>query len=440
MSPWDYDPLNELANLDANQSIGPEVNQSIDPSLQNPVPVAPPMPAMPAPQRATGPNPLMLGALNSMMGAGSPPPTPYGIPSKSVVGADTPVQASGPNPLVDSELADAQEQDRQRRLSTGIFSALAGGLGTMTGTRPNSDLWKNLSDQGNQTSQQLLQGRKSAVEKMALQEQADSHNPDSRKSIASRAVWSPVAKRLGVDQKTFENLSAADVDDFSKGLLKLDEIKARSEQNQLMRQMSGDKHLEDKLDKTEADFTKALDFEKTSSRNKLGKAAVVSGAADRLNALFDSARDPKTNQINYDKIDPNRAFEIVRGVDNMISSSGATVAGSEHLVPQSAIGDFNSWMNYLKNRPGGAGQGKFLENLHHTIQREKEVSDKQAREYIKTQADISSGGLLGKHRPERVKQISDIYLRHATSNPEDAAPSNNPSPLEIELKKRGLIK
>lgn len=91
--------------------------------------------------------------------------------------------------------------------------------------------------------------------------------------------------------------------------------------------------------------------------------------ADRLNAL---ATDP---QGTVKDLDPSQMEEMALGLHRIFTGANRTVQSQvSALVPQTAIGDANKFKRWFMNEPTGTGQVQFVQMMHDTINRERQVA------------------------------------------------------------------
>jgi hypothetical protein len=126
----------------------------------------------------------------------------------------------------------------------------------------------------------------------------------------------------------------------------------------------------DRLNKRWSEFSNKSNAQSASSRSAFGKAANISRAAEALEGTV-------ANYPDLNNLDSRQIAEIAKGLDSILSQGGSTVSGSEHLIPKSAQGKVASLHEYLSGLPKGAQQGAFVKRLLDTVQKEKEIANKQ---------------------------------------------------------------
>jgi hypothetical protein len=184
---------------------------------------------------------------------------------------------------------------------------------------------------------------------------------------------------------------------------------------------------DDKQEKDAENLTKHLDVSVASSRSPLGKSANNYYAAQRIQTLL------QPYEGKEDTLTPQQVYELARSTDAMLSQTGATVAGTEHLLPKSALGDFSTWSNYLKNTPGGANMGQWVRNLSETAKREGGLAADQVNAKLDAVAKGSEGGRLAKTNPERYNKLVEAY-RNSLLNLNNPVPKDPHTSLETAQK------
>ncbi len=126
-----------------------------------------------------------------------------------------------------------------------------------------------------------------------------------------------------------------------------------------------------------AQYWKDKEFQQNdldADKGRAGNFGIISAkveSAERLQTLihsFQSGNDLPKAQME----------ELALGLSNMLAPGGG---GSREqvaaLVPHSALGDTNKMISYLSNQPRGAGQGGFVDQIAHTIDREAATANDQ---------------------------------------------------------------
>lgn len=173
------------------------------------------------------------------------------------------------------------------------------------------------------------------------------------------------------------------------------ELGIKHDENRIKREQVGG----EKIDKLAKDMRNDLDADK----GRAGNFGQVSGKvlqAERLQTLVDSYK-------NGD-LPPAQMEELALGMANMLAgTSGAARAQVEALVPHTIWGKAQDTKQWLLNEPLGAGQQKFVEQMSHTIQREKETANTQLND-IRARR-LSAHDRLKKAAPDQYNQILQSY-------------------------------
>jgi hypothetical protein len=124
------------------------------------------------------------------------------------------------------------------------------------------------------------------------------------------------------------------------------------------------------MDKRFTSLSEALDPSKASSRSAMGSAAIAAQRAERLQSL---AKAFPSGQLRAPEI-----VELATGLNQMIGGSIA-VSQIQDLVPHSAIGNSNKFVEWLTNEPTGADQGKLVDRMLGSIDRESYTANQQIK-------------------------------------------------------------
>ncbi len=174
-------------------------------------------------------------------------------------------------------------------------------------------------------------------------------------------------------------------------------------------------------------FNEAMNIDKANGRTPLGKARIQEQKAQQVEALVGGYK-------NFDEIPPQQIYELARSHDALVSGGTGSISGTEHLVPKSALGDFNSFKNYLQNLPGGAGQGAFVQNILDSVRREKQLAHDNGLHAIK-QTAIAYRDIAQKF-PQEYSQIIDMSGINKQPQPQGAPPVQN---AQMALQKIGAF-
>lgn len=150
---------------------------------------------------------------------------------------------------------------------------------------------------------------------------------------------------------------------------KAQENQLKHEENSIKR----DQLHSDKVDKYTKDMKNDLDADKGRAGN-FGIISAKVEQAQRLQTLihaFQSGNDLPKAQME----------ELALGLSNMLAPGGGGSRDQvKALVPSSALGDTNAMVSYIANQPRGAGQGGFVDQIAHTIDREAATANDQLNE------------------------------------------------------------
>lgn len=143
------------------------------------------------------------------------------------------------------------------------------------------------------------------------------------------------------------------------------ELDLKHEENSIKR----DQVSSEKVDKLAKDFKNDMDADRGRSGN-FGQISAKVQQADRLKTLVQSYK-------NGD-LPPAQMEELALGMANMLAgSNGSSRAQVEALVPHTWWGGKQNAQQWLMNEPMGAGQQKFVEQMAHTIDRERDTANEQ---------------------------------------------------------------
>lgn len=327
----------------------------------------------------------------------------------------------------DSNLANAQ-------IARGL-DQLAGGIGKLKPDYSNSDYAR-------QTANQPLQD-------MAMKQQQEAQDPKSGISQGMRNYM----KQLGVpvsDGATaaqigqvlpmvFKNMQAkqaqaAKSQDLAQKLAEQQALaKYRNDSLALHRQelnQSKEQARQDKQSKADTDrldkMSKAVTAEVASGRSAFGQAARNAQSIQNAQALLSGEIDP--NQL-----DNRQVFELTRTLDRVLSQAGGTVAGTEHLTPDTARSRLAKVMEYITNKRQGAQAGSFIKTFSDTLNRESKLANQQIARTQKSM--LSSYKDLQQKYPDRFNDIlalhgitPDVLDTSAMDQGASSTGNNSPAP------------
>lgn len=199
------------------------------------------------------------------------------------------------------------------------------------------------------------------------------------------------------------------------------DYQVKSRENQIKHEETSIKREQmqtDKVDKYARDMRGDMD----PDRQRAGNFGDVSGrylTGQRMKTLIGAFKDGN--------LPPAQMEELSLGLANMVSGqSGAARSQVEALVPSSAIGDKNKFMQWLANEPKGAGQQKFVQMMGHTVDREMDLSQDQLNEIRVKRLGFHEA--LKKMAPDQYGRILDSYgvdqsrIKGGAYQPRPAAP------------------
>lgn len=351
-----------------------------------------------------------------------------------------------------NEAIEAQHQAiRDAQLKRG-FEQLAGGIAKVNPNTSDSD--------------EMMKQVGLPVQEFQMRQQQEAHDPNSGISQGLRSYM----QKLGVNVSegataaqiqqvlpfVFKDIEAkqaqaAKSQDMAERLKEREsEAKYRNEALKLQKQQmhdSRDQAREDKMAKTDTDrldkMSKAITAEVASSRSAFGQAARNFQSIQNAQALLHGEVDPN-------ELDNRQVYELAKVLDRVLSQSGATIGGTEHLTPDTARGWLAKQMEYYTNKRQGAHAGDFIKTFAQTLDRESDIANKQMQ---RTQKSIlSSYKDLKDKYPERFNEILSQHsiptsMEHSslddqsTSSPAGMVlPSDARQKALDELKRRGLLK
>ena len=274
-------------------------------------------------------------------------------------------------------LKAAQDQAAKNRLyanllgSADVIASSMAGLGAGRVVKPSAqEQAKNLGEQADigvkEYQQQLAQSK---------------DDPNSPLSKQMREQFKKVFK---YDIGT--NYSAADIEKVLPQMTSILNVQEQAatrreiaKQNAEIRKSREQEANDYKTDKRFSELGIKITPELASSRGAFGKAANTKRAAESIEA-FVGRGDP--NNLTDSQI-----AEIARALDSMISSGQATVSGMEHFIPRTYLADEARIKTYIQSIPKGAQQGEFVKKMMETVEREKELANKQIQRASKTIAE-----------------------------------------------------
>lgn len=141
--------------------------------------------------------------------------------------------------------------------------------------------------------------------------------------------------------------------------------------------------------------SKLLDAPIARTNTTIGKLGGIISNAGRVRQLI-AGRTP-------DQVTNQQLYELARAVDSMVSQGASTISGTEHLLPRGWKSDYAKFDEKMKNKPVGAGQGAYVNQILHTIEREETEAKRQLGEAAR--GSLGSYMDLAKKHPESWKTM-----------------------------------
>lgn len=180
--------------------------------------------------------------------------------------------------------------------------------------------------------------------------------------------------------------------------LKLSQISSIKESKEDARQAKADEKDIKRIDTA----NKLITSEVASGRNAFGIAAKNLQSIGNVKALLDGSIDPND-------LDTRQVYEMTKTLDRILSQSGGTISGTEHLTPDTARSRLSKLMEYVTNTRQGAKAGSFVNNMSHTFDREEKQAHQQihnaSKALLSTYTDL-------KDRPATKDLWDNMILNH----------------------------
>lgn len=332
-----------------------------------------------------------------------------------------------------NKLLDAQREEVRNQKVLESIALIGGGL---AGVKPDRQIYKD-----------AIEASGLPIEQYKIKQANEPNNPNSGISQGMRDYM----KKLGVNVS--ENATAAQIQSVLPMVYKDIEakqaqashsadLKNRLDVAQKMKetQMEQTKALnsqrkqdkadvttqkrEDKLQKEDVDrldkFNKAITAEVASSRSAFGQAARNHQSIENAQALVNGELDPND-------LDTRQVYELTKTLDRVLSQSGGSVAGTEHLTPDTARSRLSKVLEFMSNKRQGAQAGSFIHAFSDTLNREQQIAKNQM--YRTQKALMGNTRDLQKRHPQEMQDIlSQHGLPHDMFDQEvpPAIPKGNP--------------
>lgn len=153
-----------------------------------------------------------------------------------------------------------------------------------------------------------------------------------------------------------------------------DQLKDKAEEKKAEAEQRKNDKLEAKdLDRVDK-MNKSLSAAMANSRSAFGTAARNRQNIENVKVLINGEKD-------LNDLDNRQIVEVARSLDKVLSGGVATMAGTEHLTPESARTWLAKKLEFITNKRKGAGAGSFLKTMSDTINREETQANKQIKQY-----------------------------------------------------------
>ncbi len=184
----------------------------------------------------------------------------------------------------------------------------------------------------------------------------------------------------------------------------LEQNKSLLEQRKMDKKEAADQKREDSLQKEDVNrldkFNKSITAEVASSRSAFGQAARNHQSIENAQALLNGSLDPND-------LDTRQVYELTKTLDRILSQAGGSVAGTEHLTPDTARSRLSKLMEFISNKRQGAQAGSFVKTFSETLDREQEIAKQQM---FRTQKALMGNTRdLQKRHPQ---EMQDILTQH----------------------------
>jgi len=267
----------------------------------------------------------------------------------------------------DSDLKNAQDNANRNRLIAGLTNAgmtIGHGI-SKSGKKLDTSFAETLEKEANAPVQDVLVKRKAQQEAIDTKLKASDlmnkeqlRDPNSAVSAAYKAFALQAAPDLA-KMPDFQNINAEGVKALLPGIDMMFKSKFL---DMAKKEKAEQKERETTISRFDK-MSKLLTAELAGSRTAFGRAAANYAGAERLQELVKGR--------NLNDIDIREVAEIAAGLDSMLSTGASTVSGREHLIPKTMRKDAAKIEEYLTNLRQGAQLGSFLNNMMHTVEREK---------------------------------------------------------------------
>lgn len=295
--------------------------------------------------------------------------------------------------LSDSALKHAQGQRNEQQLFANLSKAGSGIGAAISGIKPQTDIQDSLIQQAEQPLKDILLRREGKMKELEvglkasdLANQEKLRDPNSNVSNAYRSMAAQFSPQIAASPG-FNKMSASGI----KELLPMIDMAIRMEAVKTQKEATAKDKDEKDLDKRFDKVGKVLTSELAGNRTAFGKAATTYSSAEKIQTML-AGRNPND-------LDSREIAELARQLDTILSNGSPTISGMKKLIPDSARGSLAKLEEYLTNTRQGSQMGSFVEQMLHTVDREKNLSSEQVQ---RTQSRLLAGNSdLAKKDPQR---------------------------------------
>jgi hypothetical protein len=275
--------------------------------------------------------------------------------------------------LGDEDLQNAQDQRNQTQLFMNLSKAgNLVGEGLSRGTiKANNEIQDSILKNADQPIQDIqtrraakMQSIETGIKVADLMDNEKLRDPASEISGAYRNMALQLNPKLS-QQPDFNSMSAQGI----KQLLPMVDMSIKMDMMKVEKQKARQLKEETDTNKRFGTLAKTLTSELSGNRTSFGKAANTYASAEKLQKLVEG-RD-------LNDLDNREVAEIARSLDGILSSGQPTVSGMKKLIPDTAMANAEKLTEYLLNERKGARLGNFLDQMMHTVEREKDLANEQ---------------------------------------------------------------
>lgn len=311
--------------------------------------------------------------------------------------------------LGDEDLQNAQDQRNQTQLFMNLSKAgNLVGQGLSRGTiKANNEIQDSILKNADQPIQDIktrrdakMQGIETSIKASDLMDKEKLRDPASSISSAYRNMALQLNPKLG-SQPDFSSMSAEGI----KALLPMVDASIKMDFMKMQKEQMNTQKQEEKHNKAEMDVGNKIE-QLYSQRGAAGRAAVMTQAADRLNAYANQFKDK--NQMTTQDIEM-----LVKDLGTMMSGGVATEGSSKRLMPPTLSSKMANLVQLVSSAPAGANMKEFVNKMQNAANELKAVSTKYEKDHVNALLDTYKNSL----RPDSYKQLKEKYA-HSSSKAE----------------------